>query len=450
MPTSRALPSKRPTPLIFVNRFFHPDHSATSQILSDLAFSLAETGHRVRVITSRLCYDAPRQQLASYETIRGVAVHRVWTSGFGRTKLPGRTLDYLTFWVAAGLELWRLARPGDIVVVKTDPPLFSLLATLIARIRGARLINWLQDIYPETAEALGVGEARLSRAFHGGLRALRDRSSKTAAMNVVLGERMGAFLATRGVPPDRIRIIPNFADGSLIEPLRQAAGSLRAAWGLDGKFVVGYSGNLGRAHEYATLLDAAAQIEAQERTVTDGARRTAFLFVGNGALHDNLNRDVARLGLTSVRLEPYQPRERLSETLAAADVHIVSLRPELEGLIVPSKFYGVAAAGRPTLFIGDGDGEIARLIARHGCGRTIRVGDGAGLARAIRELAAAPSLCEAMGERARRCFEAAYDKRIAVAQWEALLADLTGSSNERAQPDDGSRRASPVSARNAR
>jgi glycosyltransferase involved in cell wall biosynthesis len=437
---------RRPLQIIFLNRFFHPDQSATSQMLSDLAFALAARGWKASVITSRQCYDAPRQRLPAFERVRGVEVHRVWTSRFGRGDLFGRALDYLTFWGAAGLKLRQLARAGDIVVAKTDPPLLSLLAAPVARWRGARLINWLQDIYPETAEALGVGRGRLSRTLHGGLRALRDRSLQASAMNVALGERMAEFLATRGVPPDRIRIIPNFADG--IEPLGPAA-TLRTAWGLDGKFVVGYSGNLGRAHEYATLLGAMQEIEAQRRASSDGTAPIAFLFIGGGALYDSLKRDVAARHLTSVRFEPYQSRERLSESLAAADVHIVSLRPELEGLIVPSKFYGVAAAGRPTLFIGDPDGEIARLIARHGCGRTIRVGDTAALTRTIRELAAAPSLGEAMGARARRAFEEAFAKEIAIARWEALLADVTEAGRASPQAEDASRRAPPVSARNA-
>ncbi len=452
MPAERQAPCQlgtRSMPLIFINRYFHPDQSATSQILSDLAFALAEDGHQVRVITGRQLYEEPQHRLTPNETVRGVEVHRVWTSRFGRGSLLGRTLDYLTFWASGGLKLWHLTRAHDVVVAKTDPPLLSVIAAPIARRRGARLINWLQDIYPETAQMLGLGRGRLARAVYSGLRALRDRSLKSSAMNVVPGERMAEFLARRGVPPEQVRIIPNFADGVRIKPSPQArqpsSDDLRAAWGLDDMFVVGYSGNLGRAHDYATLLDAIERIGAQQRAGNDDAERIAFLFIGGGALYDNLKSDIGKCRLPSVRFEPYQPRERLSESLSVPDVHIVSLLPELESLIVPSKIYGITAVARPTIFIGDPDGEIARLIARHRCGRTVPAGDGGALTEAIRELAAAPSLCDEMGARARRAFEAAFDKRIAVVQWDALLTEMSDASSDVGQADS----AAPVSARNA-
>src|SRR5688572_28796716 len=109
--------------LIFINRYFHPDHSATSQMLSDLAFALADRGHEVAVITGRQRYDAPTDTLPPRETASGVAIHRVWTTRFGRANLIGRTIDYATFYLTAGWRLWRLARPGDVVVAKTDPPM---------------------------------------------------------------------------------------------------------------------------------------------------------------------------------------------------------------------------------------------------------------------------------------------------------------------------------------
>ena len=121
---------------------------------------------------------------------------------------------------------------------------------------------------------------------------------------------------------------------------------------------------------------------------------------------------------------PYQPRARLAESLSAADVHLVSLRPELEGLVVPSKIYGILAAGRPALFIGDDDGEIARLLAANGCGRTVATGDGAALAATVLALGRDPALVGHMGRRARAAFEAEFDKRAAVARWAELLVEL--------------------------
>jgi glycosyltransferase involved in cell wall biosynthesis len=425
--------------VIFLNRYFHPDHSATSQMLSDLAFGLTQRGLKVSVITGRQRYNAPQVQLPRQEVINGVGVYRVWTSRFGRSHLLGRSVDYLTFYVAAALTLWRHARCDDVIVAKTDPPLLSVFVAPIARWRRARLVNWLQDLFPEVADALNIGGGP-ARAAYPPLRWLRNRSLRRGHMNVVVGDRMTDTLIRLGVSPSRIRAIPNWASGDLIRPIENSANVLRRDWGLSRAFTVGYSGNLGRAHETKTILTAMAATRCHQAAGNQAApemdrSNIRWLFIGDGILLDPLRAEVARLKLDNVIFKPYQPRERLAESLSAIDLHLISLRPELEGLIVPSKFYGIAAAGRPIIFIGDPDGEIGRLISKHGCGRTVKVGDGAQLAQLIREFAANPSLCRKMGERARRAFEAEFDKPIAVAKWEELLREVVGSPASLSMPE---------------
>ena len=410
--------------LIFLNRFFHPDHSATSQMLSDLAFALAKEGRTVAVIASRQRYDAPMDILPASELIDGVSVYRVWTTRFGRASLPGRAVDYATFYLAAAWRLWRLVRRGDVVIAETDPPMLSVIAGPLCGRRGARLINWLQDIFPEAAQVLGIG-GRAARAPLRLLQRLRGRSLRTAYMNVVLGRRMAERVRALGVAGERIRMIPNWADGTAIAPVEPAANALRREWQLGDAFVVGYSGNLGRAHEIDTFVEAIALLE-KTPPATGPQRPILWLFIGSGALFDVLQAEVARRQLTSVRFKPYQPKARLAESLSAADVHLVSLRPALEGLIVPSKFYGIAAAGRPTIFVGDEEGEIAQLIARRECGRAVQAGDGIALAGTVRELAANPELCRRMGQRARHAFETEFDKPIALARWKKLLVEAFG------------------------
>src|SRR5215469_16398553 len=154
-----AIPVKRRPPmprLIFVNIFFCPDHSATSQILSDLAFDLASAQRDVHVVTSTQLYDNAKAALPVSEIIDGVHVHRVPSTGFGRNRLLGRSIDYVSFYPSMWQCLVALAQQGDIIVAKTDPPLTSIVAMVAARRKGARLVNWLQDIYPETAVELGV------------------------------------------------------------------------------------------------------------------------------------------------------------------------------------------------------------------------------------------------------------------------------------------------------
>ena len=379
--------------------------------MSDLAFDLARGGVVVRVFTSRLRYDDPAASLAGREEVGGVGVVRVATTRFGRGRLVGRALDYASFYVSAGWALWRELDARTVVVAKTDPPLISVVAAAVARLRGAELVNWLQDLFPEVAGALGM---RLGRGAVGGaLRGLRNWSLRAARANVVLGRCMAERVIAEGVPAEQVEVVHNWADGAEVRPVVPGTNALRREWGLDGRFVVGYSGNLGRAHEFATVLEAAERLRGREDLV--------FLFTGAGAQRRQVEEEAARRGLGNVLFKPYQPRKRLHESLSAGDVHLVSLNPALEGLIVPSKFYGIAAAGRPTLFVGDTDGEIARLLREGDCGYAVAAGDGAGLAARIETLAGDRGLCEAMGARARRLFEGRFDRAVAVRRWGEVL-----------------------------
>jgi colanic acid biosynthesis glycosyl transferase WcaI len=405
---------KRPARVFFVNRYFHPDESATSRMLSDLTFRLAAQGLPVAVLTSRQLYENPHAQLPSSETIRGVAVHRVATARLGRSRLLGRALDYLSFHIAVAWRLTVLLRPGDIVVAKTDPPLLSVTLSHVAAWRRAPLINWLQDVFPEVANALVPGA--LPQWIHRKLAAVRDRSLRRAAMNVVIGERMGAYLIQRGIDPRQVRVIPNCADCDAVKPMQPSHSVTRRRLGLVGLFVVGYSGNFGRAHEFETLI-AGARLLINDPEIV-------FLMTGGGAKNAPLREAVEHAGLVGFHFQGYQPAELLSDTMAAADVHLVSLLPAIEGLILPSKVYGILAAGRPVLFIGDPAGEIARLIRLHDCGITVAVGDGRFLATALQTLQANPKRCEVMGSNARRLALTRFTSDRAASDWLEVLAAI--------------------------
>lgn len=398
--------------IIFINRFFYPDHSATSQLLTDLAFFLGRAGHEVHVICSRLRYDDPRARLPARERVDGVEVHRVWSSRFGRLLLPLRLVDYASFTLAALGRLGSLVRPGDLVVVKTDPPMLSIPVCRAMRSRQVLVVNWLQDLFPEVAAALGLP------GFKGPLTTLltlwRNRSLERAAANVVLGARMRERLLAEGLAPGSIRVIHNWAQGETLARQAAEAPALRRQWGLENTFVAAYSGNLGRAHDYRTMLDAARLLADTPGLV--------FLFIGGGTLLERLRREGE--DLPNLRVLPYQPRERLGASLAVADVHLVCLRPELEGLIVPSKFYGIAAVARPTLFIGDPMGEIGAILAHAGAGLAVAPGEGRRLADILLDLRDHPDQVRRMGEAARATFTRSYTRGAACRQWLALIEKL--------------------------
>jgi glycosyltransferase involved in cell wall biosynthesis len=396
-----------------VNRFFFPDLSATSQLLTELTPDLAERAE-VHVVTSRLKYDDPAARLPPRAQYRGVTIHRVWTAGFGRFGLRGRVVDYLTFYFTCAVRLMSLVRSGDVVVIKTDPPLLSIVAAPIVLLRGAKLVNWLQDIFPEVVGAVGI------RLFSGRLgrlvQKLRDWSLAAAEVNVVLGDTMREVLRRRGIAEDRLRVVANWADGRALRSSAAEQDAQRRHWRLDGRFVVAYSGNMGRVHEYETIVAAAELLRTNNGI--------SFIFIGGGARMRALQAEAKRRGL-GFTFMPYEPRERLAQSLGAADVHLVSLRPQAEGLVVPSKFYGVAAVGRPVIYVGDPDGEIGSIVRRFKCGIAVRTGDSRGLADAISHLAGNPSLCRALGDNARSAFEANWDRTLAAAKWAELLAAVS-------------------------
>jgi colanic acid biosynthesis glycosyl transferase WcaI len=397
--------------VVFVNRYYDPDQSATSQMLTDLARGLAAKGFKVHVVCSRQLYDDASARQITDEVLSGVQVHRIATTRFGRDGLAGRAMDYLSFYIACAWRLLKLLRRGDVLIAKTDPPLLSILAAPIAKARRAVLINWQQDVFPEVASHLGANP--LPKWLDRPLRRLRDASLRAAKMNVLIGDRMREHLAVRGIPAFKLCVIENWADEHAIRPKATTASGLRSRLGLEDRFVVCYSGNLGRAHEFETLLGAAQALKEEPRFI--------FLIIGGGAKMETLKRSVESLALDNFRFLPHQPRDTLEDSLAAADVHLVSLLPALEGLIVPSKLYGILAAGRPLIFIGDADGDIGRVIERAQCGRRIGVGDSSALDDALRSLAAHPETLAQMGAQSRRLICEDYGLNRAIERWTVVI-----------------------------
>ncbi len=344
--------------IIFINRFFYPDHSATSQILSDLMFNITVDNVELHVITSRLLYEGG-ERLAGNEIIYGVNVHRVWTTNNGRSGLIGRAIDYLTFYLMSFVMMLQLVSKGDILVAKTDPPMISVLAAVVVKFKKGILVNWLQDLFPEVALKLkvkGLSEGNI----YGFLKYIRNWSLIFAKKNVVIGDVMANKLKDEIPQLNTIEIIHNWVVGQKIQSVNQKNNSLRNKWGLENKFVVGYSGNLGRAHDYKTIYECIKSVSKNKHIM--------FVFIGGGVGMEKLKERVFKSGIDNIIFKPYQPIENLSESLSVSDVHIVTLEKELEGLIVPSKIYGILAVGRPIIFIGSEKGEFSKMLEKNQCG----------------------------------------------------------------------------------
>lgn len=392
-----------PRPLarvILVNRFFFPDESATAQLLTDLARHLSAQ-REVIVLTSRQRLEGPDARLAPQEALGSVRIHRLWSTALGRNSLPGRAVDYLSF--LGSVKLWLLfkVRRGDVVLAKTDPPLLGVVTTLATLGRRVRRVQWLQDLYPETAVALGVisADGFLTRLARG----LRNWSLRHSDLVVTVSAGMQADLRGRAGQA-AVEHIPNWAEDF---------GALHG--GGEKPFVVGYSGNLGRAHPIDGLLQLAGM-------PPDPALR--YVISGGGAHYERLRLHVTQLARQDWTFVAYQPREHLAELLRRPDLHLVILDPRVERCIFPSKIYGILSAGRPILHLGNPAGEVAALLREHGCGWSVAADAGVAIRARIEELRAAPEALQEAGRRARAAYERHFTRAHALARWEEALQAL--------------------------
>jgi len=386
--------------------------------MTDLAESLVEKGIAVTAVAGRGRY-AGGAKLAASEDYKGVRIERAWATGFGKGSMVGRLADYFSFYIGATWKLLRQPR-HDVVMVLTTPPLIGLVALLVTRLRGMRLVALVQDLYPDVAVALGTlrAESALTRVLDRLNRLVLRRADRVIALSECMRKRIVAKL--HPAAESRVDVIHNWADGATIKPLVGEENPFRIQHGLGDAFVLQFSGNWGLVNEFQTVLEAARILGDRQDII--------FMFIGGGARADELRNYCEHHALSNVRMLPYQPRETLRFSLAAADAALITLAPGLAGLSVPSKTYGILAASRPILFVGDPASEIAAIITQGDCGAVIAAGESEKLARLVEEWARDRGRLAEMGDRARRLFEDRYDRPKAVEAYIQTFEECMPSS----------------------
>jgi glycosyltransferase involved in cell wall biosynthesis len=417
--------------IAFFNRSYHPDTSATGQLLTDLAEDLVrDHGCRVSVVAGVPLLPAAgaapaARRLVARERHQGVEIHRARGTRFSKHRFAGRACNYVTYFLSATYAGLRLDRP-DVVVALTDPPIIGLAAWLAGRRFGAPLVMAFKDLFPEVTVLMRDFQ---SPTINRVLQRVNEFLVRRAARNVALGETMRRrLIENKGAPADRTVIIADWADTTAIGPAPKR-NPFAEAHGLADRFVVMHSGNIGLSQGLETVVDAAALLG----DVPD----LQVVFVGEGVKKADLQARAAALGLANVTFLPFTPKERLRESFATADVFIVSLQRGLAGYIVPSKLYGILAAGRPYVAAVEADCEVAALTSSHGCGRLAEPGDARSMADAILAFYRDRDLARAAGERARAA-SLAFDRRRQVARYfelfEAVLAPAVGRPSPALEP----------------
>jgi glycosyltransferase involved in cell wall biosynthesis len=399
--------------VLLLNQFYPPDTAATGQLLADVARGLGAAGHEVHVICSRGLYGGGvvRGEWAA----AGVRVHRVGALALGRRRGWARMCDWGSYYGLATAEALRLGR-FDTCLALTTPPLIGLAGALVKRLGRTRLVLWMMDVWPDVAEALGTLRrgSGVSRVLHAAARSAYGEADAV----ISLGARMTAHLAGQGVAREKLVTVANWVPGEAVRPEPWGTCGAEAVRGLEGRWRVMYSGNLGMAHEFETFLDAA------ERLSGDG--RTAFIFCGEGSRREALARAVGSRGLGGcVRLAPPAPLARLGGLLGSGHVQLVSMRPEAAGLLVPSKVYGILASGRPAALVGPETCEVARLLRESGAGRVVGIGEGEALAAELARLRDDEAEARRMGEAGRRYYEERLGRDRSVPR---IVAAVTGGA----------------------
>src|SRR5262245_56026720 len=388
--------------LLFINRYFYPDISATAQLLTELTEDLAARGETVTVITGNTAYTGDQSVLPAQEIYKGIRILRVGFTRFGRALALGRLADYISFWISAFMTAVRTSRQ-DCLVVLSDPTLLSLLAAMVRMVKSVKTVCWLQDVFPEIAVRAGVLPEGL---FARGLRWLSRWSLRQMDQVVVIGRCMERHVLSEGIPSPSLARIPNWADGTHIKSLPKSQNEFLQRHTLENHFVVMYSGNHGVVHEFETLV----ALLRETRSVPE----LCFCFIGEGAWRKRLMDTAQAESWSHIRFLPYQPKSLLQSSLSAADVHLVSLRTDMEGLSIPSKVYGALAAGRPVLFIGPQGSEASALLYEAQCGYSVQPGDTQGAVQALLSVYNDRALLEKQGHAARLYFSRRFDRNIAT------------------------------------
>jgi len=338
--------------ITLVNQAFHPDVVSSGQHLTDLAVALAERGHDVTVVTSRRAYDDSAKTFPKYELWRGIKIHRVFNTGFGKRAKWRRAADFLTFLISCCGRLIFLPKP-DVVVALTSPPLVSVIVAAFAKLRGAKFCYWIMDLNPD--EAIAAGWLSPDSFAANWLERLSRFSLRRAAKVVVLDKFMQQRILAKEIPANKIVVIPPWSHDSEVKFDFAGRAQFRKTHGLETKFVIMYAGNHSPCHPLDTILSAAKTLAASEPDIH-------FAFVGGGSEQRRVKEFAAEYKLPNILCLPYQPLEQLAGVLSAADLHLVVMGDPFVGLVHPCKAYNLLRVNAAILYMGPRPSHISEIL----------------------------------------------------------------------------------------
>jgi glycosyltransferase involved in cell wall biosynthesis len=410
------MPETRSPSVLFVNQNYYPDLVSAGQRLTDLAEYLAEGGFDVSVICGRGGYEGESEKAPLRETRNGVDIRRVRTPNFGRSSTLGRIADYAAFFVQA-LGIVLAHSTPDLVVTLTTPPLVNLVGLATRTLKGQSYGIWSMDLHPDGEKALGMIPKRsiLTSALDG----LNNAAHRKADFVVALGRHMAERIEAKGVESESLKILPMWTKG--MHEVPDEENPYRGQFGLQDRFVVLYAGNAGLFHQFEEICDCMRRFKNHEDVY--------FLFVGDGPRRGEIEAYARQHRIENFEYRDYVPREDLKYVLSLADVHLLSLRPKISGIAVPSKLYDSMMSARPVVMVGPRSSETAQTIEEGEFGFVVDPSEkeqGAvsdGLVEALETLYNDPNLRAEMGEAGASLYSQEYDRDVVCQQWSRLLRD---------------------------
>ncbi len=341
--------------ILILNQTFYPDVVSTAQHASDLAIALAQAGHEVTVVCNSRGYDDPKLRFQNRETWNGVKIVRVRSTGFGKNSRWRRAADFGTFMASCAFRLWSLPQ-FDVVVAMTSPPLISFIASLAVPGKARSLVFWSMDLNPD--EAIAAGWLRDKSPVARLLSRMLLLSLQRADRIVALDRFMKARIEAKGIPEEKVLLVPPWSHDDRVRFDAGGREEFRAIHELSDRFVVMYSGNHSPCHPLETLLQAAERLVDHEDI--------AFCFIGGGSEFRKVQECARDRGMRNMLCLPYQPIEKLSASLSAADLHVVVMGDKYVGIVHPCKIYNVLAANRAFLYIGPAESHVRDIIRQAG------------------------------------------------------------------------------------
>lgn len=419
---------------MIISEPFYPQVAAIGQLLTDLSEDLVKTGFQVKVVTGNPNnIFNKKNRIPRKENYKGIEIIRLKNTTFSKYRMVGRVLNYLTFHFLVYFNVLFCEKP-DLVFVLSTPPFISFSGLMLKAFKGSKVIYNVQDLFPDLAVELGKLK---NKQFIKLLKKLSELIMKKVDRLVVVGEYMEKKIREellKGTSVNNhIVTIHNWADGEKVKVLRwendldvdvngdAENNYLKKKWGLEGKFVVLYSGNIGYLHEFDTIIDAA------EYLAKEGLKEIVFVFIGEGIKKSYIEEKAKENGLDNILFFPYQPREMLTYSLGLADVSLVTLRKGFEGMVVPSKIYGILASGRPVIAVVGEESEIVEIIREGNCGEVVKIGDYQALADSIMNYYRDRKKCRADGLNGRRYFENNFNRKIATKRYIKIIEEVLKS-----------------------